>query len=189
MFYISDLYKIRNLLPIIYTANDLNSASKLIILYPKIKDQYKNINIFFVFHDEIQQKFPFDFIMANSTFEKNKGNFAKNYYLNSDDQEDIISKFGRENKLDLFYCNAKNQNINNIYYKDINHKYLILNKISSNLVQINSYADATNEIFAVAGTESPDLLALASIGRKIILINSKPINSFQKMFPDTLTIL
>ena len=188
MFYISDLYKIKNILPIIYTADDVNSVCKLIMLYPRIKERYKNINLFFVFHDLIQKQFPFEFIMSDSDFQKYKKNFAKYYYLDSNEKNDIISKFCFDNNLNLFFCNSATQNINNIYYTKTDHRNLISKKINANFIQINSLMDATNNMFAIAGEESPNLLTLASIGRKIVLISPKNNNSFQKMFPDTIEI-
>lgn len=189
MFYISDLNKIKNILPIIYLSYDINSICKFIVLYERIRNSFPDIKIFFVIHDDIKKIFPHEFLMSNSLYQNYKRNFAKEYVLENGENMDVLEKFGFDNKIDLLICRCKNTNFRDVYYFEDKHKNKIQQKMNLNFHKINNLHDAKNESYAIAAVESPNLIYFASEGRKILLVQEdKMKNSFQKMFPDTFVV-
>jgi hypothetical protein len=189
MFFISDLYKIKNLLPIIYLSHDINSVAKFIMLYDRIKFKYPNIEFFFVVHDGIACVFKHKFIMAASVYEKYKRNFAKEYVLTNGEKSDVVEKFCEDNNIDIFFKKSNNYQLSDAYIFDDSYRRTIETKCKISCHKINDYSEAKAENFGIAAPDSPDLLYFASEGRKIILIQSElNKNSFQKMFPDTITL-
>jgi len=186
MFFIKDLNITNNYLPIIYSTHDLNSCLKLILLYKNAKQKFPNINFFYVFHDEIAKIFNYNFIMAQTVFEKHKESYIKHYYLKAKNSMDVVETFCCENEIDIFLKNSKNQNIENIYtFEPIQ---TLRNLGFNNTFKINSINEVTSENYAIAGKESPEIINFAYMGKKILLLNKQNnSNSFQKMFPDTVT--
>lgn len=187
MFFIKDLHVVKNYLPIIYTTHDLNSCLKLILLYKNAKIKYPEINLFFVFHDEIAKIFDYNFVMSESMFSTYKQSYIKNYYLKAKNNMDVVETFCEENKIEIFLKNAKNQNFDNIYSFDNiqNGQNVDFKKV----YKIGKISEVTCDNYAIAGRETPEIINFAYLGRKILLLNKQNNNnSFQKMFPDTIVL-
>lgn len=145
-----------------------------------------------MFHDEIAKIFDCEFIYPQSFYEKNNLCFVKKYYLESNSKMDVVEKFCEDNNINIFITRSSSYNSNKILLQPNSKTEFWKNKL---LLQFNKTVSLSDHILqnhsadvVFAGIETPDLLTLAYKKRKIILLKEyEGSNSFQKMFPDTVS--
>lgn len=193
MLMIDDLYKIRNYLPIIYLGFDDLIATKLVLIFGKLRE-IKKIDYFLVFDGKNFDKFKYDFIISKRDYEKCKKYFRRACWFEEIPGKDAVSKFLQENKITFDLETLPMADQNKCCYVGKMDDYLIdLPLIQKKINKIcNFEEDISNAISrcdVVVGRDSESLLIAAHHKKKIYLIADEKIgNSFQMMFPGTIIV-
>lgn len=192
MFSIDDLVKIKKFLPIIYVTGEANQVAKLIILFPRIQEKYNNLKLILVVSDIHKEIFDYPFTMSYTTFKEYNHCFAKEYMIQENINGDTVDDFCNENDVDFFVSKANPHN-NTAYYigKEDNQsiKRIAERTFRIRPIYIKNLDSVVNSNSIIIGFDSPELVAAAYLGKKIILFGTeKRTISFRKMFPDTVLV-
>lgn len=192
MFSIDDLTKVKNYLPIIYVTGEANQVAKLIILYEKIQKKYPDIKIFYVVSDRHKEIFDYPFVVSQSYFMNHKNNFAKEYHVPEDITGDSIYDFCTQNDIDPFIKKSEPHNNSLIFLsreENESAKRILERTFKIKVIYKHRVEEILNSNSVIAGFDTPELVAAAYMGKKIVLFGiERRTNSFRKMFPDTVLV-
>lgn len=186
MFFISDLHKLKNYLPIIYTGHHDLTVSKLVLICAKLRKNY-NLQFFLVIKDSKLLNFSYDFILSESNFSEYKTSFKKMCACKEQEGEDTIMSFAEENQLDIKIDTAQPESNFRcgVFGQSIAKKYEItLRNLGRSLFISDCMKDLCENCGVIYGEECPEIVAAAALGKQIYLLDEhKKMNSFQMMFP------
>ena len=188
MYLLPDLDKVSEYLPIIYNGHNKLVAAKLILLTAKYR-KLDNLQYCLVLKNDYARDFPYNFVISQGNYEKQKKSFAKVCICKEIEGGDPVEKFAQENKLDIKIANAKKEK-GQIYFLGSYENYKLVSQTSAsvyfkNAIITDSALECVEKGSTVIGFESVGLLACAYKGKNIILASKENTNSFRMMFPDT----
>lgn len=194
MYYISDVNKLKDYLPIIYTGHHDLIASKLVLLCAELRKKY-NLQFFLVLHDFKEQNFKYDFVISKSKFDEIKKSFKKMCFCKEEEGCDAVLKFMEENNLKIPIC-KKNKifDVKDVvgFFGDAKSYAKNKNKLDffgKTLVVSQNIQKLCEECAVICGEECAELVGAAALGKQIYLLNAKKKeNSFQIMFPDAIIL-
>lgn len=194
MYYVSDVEKLKDYLPIIYTGHHDLVASKLVLLCAELRKKY-SLQFFVVLNDAKLQAFNYDFVISKSKFETVKKSFKKMCFCQEEEGGDAILKFMNENNLKISILKSgKKYDVNKIvgYYGTQKDYLKIKEKLKffgKTLVISENIEKLCEECDVICGDECAQIVMAAALGKQIYLINMpKKENSFQIMFPDAIIL-
>lgn len=188
MYLLPDLNKVSEYLPIIYNGHHKLVAAKLILIAAKIR-KIDNLQYCLVLKNDFAKDFPYNFVISQGEYDRQKKSFAKVCICKEVEGEDTVLKFAQENKIDIkIACSNKEKGF--IFFFGSQEDYKKASQINNsnilrNAIVTDSAIECVERGSTVIGFETIGLIACAYKGKKILLANKENTNSFQMMFPDT----
>ena len=194
MYYVSDVNKLKDYLPIIYTGHHDLVASKLVLLCAELRKKY-SLQFFLVLNDAKEKSFTYDFVLSKTKFDTVRTSFKKMCFCKEEEGGDAVLKFMEQNDLKINICNSKRKfDVKHVvgYFGDEDSYSKIKNKLDffgKNVVVTNDIQKLCDECDVICGNECAEIVMAAALGKQIYLLNmQKKENSFQIMFPDAIIL-
>lgn len=194
MYYISDVNKLKDYLPIIYTGHHDLIASKLVLLCAELRRKY-NLQFFLVLNDSKEQNFNYDFVISKTRFQEIKTSFRKMCFCKEEEGSDAVLQFMEENDLKIPICKKnKNFHVKDVvgYFGDAKSYEKYKNKLDffrKTLIVGQNIQKLCEQCDVICGEECAEIVGAAALGKQIYLVNMpKKENSFQIMFPDAIIV-